>query len=102
MNEARRNPLAEAKRNGETIVQVADLGDGYCFHHFEIQAARGEDGTFAAMLVAVGGKASSIVGLQPVAVPLGPIGSIPLANLKKMFAEALGDKPPESPLVTAA
>jgi hypothetical protein len=105
------NPHAVAKQQGGQAIGVYDLGDGIALAGFELRPqfrkprctcpAAGEpaehEGDCASLgepvavacLYAVGGRVSVLsVKVELTSVLLGEIGSIPVANLKRLFTEA--------------
>lgn len=122
MSDHRLNPRAIAKAQGKQMVQLSDLGDGVGFAGFELRpvgvapgpcdcgtAAIGipteHDGgraecpqnappTMAAVLFAIGGPHSPLsLNVELRAVPLGEIGCVPIADLKRMLSAPIAGPP---------
>ena len=95
MGEANGNPLSLAKRRGEQIVKVADLGDGYALAGVGLTTAfDAERENLCVLLVVNAGRNSALVGLQVVQTVIAEVGRISLADLKTSIAAAL-DGPKE-------
>lgn len=91
MGEANGNPLHQAKKRGEQIVQVASLGDGFAIMGLSIEPVL-QDGKLVAFVVANCCKPSQIVGIDKVIkVAMGKVGEIDLNSLKGNIAKGLGE-----------
>ena len=91
MSESAHNPLAQAKKRGEQIVEVANIGDGFAILGLSIEPIV-HDGKLSAFVVVNGCKPSTIVGIDRVVkVALGKVGETDLIELKKNIAKGLGE-----------
>lgn len=91
VNEARKNPIAQAKARDEEIVTVAHLGDGFALLGLSLEPVM-VDGKMQAFVVANCCKPSAIVGIDRVVkVAMGKVGEIDLNGLKANIAKGLGE-----------
>ena len=95
MGESNGNPLSLAKRRGETIVKVVDLGDDYCLAGCRLQVVFGDEKgeSLAVLLLLDAGKNSSLVGVTSVPTVIAELGRISVADLKAGIARALLPQP---------
>ena len=93
MNAARFNPNAVAKAQGLQPISGKNIGDGFAFVGFTIEAVPAEGGKVMAVLVGHGCRPSPLVAeTKVIGVPLGEVGELDLSAFKAKVAEALGDK----------
>lgn len=91
MGESNHNPIAQAKKRGDEIVQVAALGDGFALLGLSLEPVM-VDGKMQAFVVANCCKPSAIVGIDRVVkVAMGKVGEIDLNGLKANIAKGLGE-----------
>lgn len=91
MGEANGNPLSQAKKRGEQIVQVAALGDGFALMGLSLEPVL-QEGKLVAYVVANCCKPSAIVGIEKVVkVAIGKCGEFDVNLLKSKIAEGLGE-----------
>lgn len=92
MGEANGNPIAQAKKRGEQIVDVAALGDGFALIGLSLEPVM-QDGKLTAFVVANCCKPSIIagVGTNVVKVAIGKVGEFDLNALKGNIARGLGE-----------
>jgi hypothetical protein len=93
VKEARLNPHSIAKQNGEAkVVKAMDIGGGFAFLGFSIEAARSPDGLeLGAALVAHCVRNSVLTVQQEVVmVPLTPLVQVPLSAIRSKCAELFG------------
>lgn len=97
MGEHNENPLSVAKKNGQQIVKVVDLGDDFGLVDIKLvpMFADEEKKTLAIGVVVVAGPTSRIAGITPVPVVIAEVGRITVEELRSSVARAL--QPPEQP-----
>lgn len=85
------NPLAQAKRSGQRIVQVVELGGDFGLAGVSIVPMLAADAadTLCLNLVVAAGPTSKLVGIQPVPVVLAELARIPVSKLREKLAAAL-------------
>jgi len=94
MGEHLDNPLAQAKKAGQRIVEVIDLGDDFGLAGISIRPTWDETKeNLCFVLVVAAGPTSKLVGIQAVPVVVGELARIPIADLRASVARAL--QPPE-------
>lgn len=92
MGEANGNPIAQAKKRGEQIVEVASIGDGFGILGVTLEAVPTGDGKLAVFAVMNGCKPSAIVGIDKVVkVAVAKVGEIDVNALKGNIAKGLGE-----------
>ena len=98
MGEHKNNQIAKANGVPKQQVQVIDIGKGCGLIGFEIRTMIGTDGSAHAVLVAIGGKLSSLVPMEPIGVGVCELGSIKLSELHRHFGvvDLEDDAKPES------
>lgn len=97
MGEHLRNPAAVAKQQGAEMRNVMHIGNGCGLAGFDIQTVIDSEGVAHAVLVAIGGKVSSLVPMKPTGVVVAELGKISLAELHRHFgAVDLTDDAPEA------
>ena len=97
MNEARFNPRANGTSKPPEPVRYIPLGDDYALLAVGIKPMPTTDGELHSMLVASVGRVSVVAGIHDVVqVGLGILNKFPIAELKRLHAEALEpEKHPE-------
>jgi hypothetical protein len=112
MGEHNHNPQAIAKRNGQHMVQLSDLGDGVGFAGFEVRPLMTVAGecdckldvghapgcasvvSAVAGLFAIGGRVSNLMpSVELRAVLVGELGRIPVDVLKRLLVEEKQETP---------
>lgn len=94
MGEHHSNRLSQAKKAGQQIVKVLDLGDEYALASIQLVPVFDEQKeNLCVLVVAMAGLNSRIAGLQMVPTVMGEIARMPVAELKAGIAKAL--QPPE-------
>lgn len=94
MGEHHSNGLSQAKKAGQRIIEVVDLGDDFGLAGISIKPVWDEaKENLCFVLVVAAGPTSKLVGIQAVPVAVGELARIPIAELRAAVARAL--QPPE-------
>lgn len=94
MSEHKYNPVAVANRQPQQRVQTFDLGDNISL--IDVSPTWGFRGDkIVVALVAMGGRRSELVPMQPVRIVLEELGMFDVADIKAKFLEAI-DGPADS------